>query len=71
MKKSKSTKIAGHAWGWWVRQLRRNWDFQMDPKMDAFVGATHKNGFNLLLVEAARKMQGRQIAEDFADTLGW
>jgi hypothetical protein len=69
MKKSK--KIAGHHWGWWVRQLRRNWDFQLDKKMDNFVEATHKNGFNLLLVEAVRKMHGRRAAEDFADTLSW
>ena len=66
-------KIAGHHWGWWVRQLRRDWlGFQQSKKLTAFcIEAKWENAFNHLLCEAVFLSKGGKAMEKFASTIPW
>lgn len=69
----KKGKIAGHHWGWWVRQLRKDWiGFQESRKfLTFFIHAPNDYAYNHLMCEVVFICEGGKAMEEFASTLGW
>jgi len=65
-------KVAGHQFGWFVRQLRRDWlGFQKSKKWKSFCLFSETNDINYALVEAIYAGGGRRAAQELSDTLHW
>lgn len=72
-KRSSDFKVAGHQWGWWVRQLRRDFvGFQKTKKWKNFCMLCPLNNTpNLILAEAVYQKAGYDACQEFGNTLHW